>query len=674
MPLRRDKAPRPGPPEHSGGAHEARARRPKRGQDQAAEHAPAGETRAPHAAGDAAPSQALIEQKLRLLPPSPGVYLFKDARGHVIYVGKAKRLPARVRSYFHAGPLPAERTEHMVEEARDLEYIVTASETEALILEASLVKSYAPHYNVLLKDDKSFPFLKIDVDDPFPRLVLTRRIVPDGSRYFGPFTHVKELRKLMRTLRRVFPLRTCSDRQMRQKRRPCLDHFIGLCPGPCAALVSPEDYRRTADDLIAFLEGRGRHLLDQWRARMETAARELRFEESARLRDDIAGLEQLMESQRMADIERPDLDVVGLTVRGGQAVATVFSHREGAVIASRRILLTHTEQVEPAEILEAILTDHYQQRPAPPLVLVSALPRSTTLLERWLSEHAERRVHLRRPQRGPHLALLRAAEENAHLFLEERELIERGRRERMASAVYAVQQALKLPAPPARIEGYDISNLQGGDAVGSQVLFTNGEPRKSGYRRYRIKTVRGADDFAMLGEVLARRLKRLASGEDAPDLLLIDGGMGQVARAMQALMEAGYLHLPVAGLAKRDEEIYLPGRAVPIRLPRSSPALQLLQRVRDEAHRFAVDYHRTLRGRRVTRSPLDGVPGLGKARAAAVLDAFGGLAGLSKASEDRIRAVRGIGPGLAQRIVAALEEAGLRERAAGESPPEDRGA
>ena len=646
MPPRKDSRRRSALPGGPGAARESRTQPPRESEALSG--------------GDDASSHALIEQKLRLLPPSPGVYLFKDARGRVIYVGKAKRLPARVRSYFRGGPPATERTEHLVREVRDLETIVTTSETEALILEASLVKSYAPHYNVQLKDDKRFPFLKIDGQDAFPRLVLTRRIVPDGSRYFGPFTHVKELRKLMRTLRRVFPLRTCSDRQMRQKRRPCLDYFIGLCPGPCAGLITPVEHRRTVDDLIAFLEGRGRHLLDQWHARMETAARELRFEESARLRDDIAGLEQLMESQRMADAERPDLDVIGLTVRGGQAVATVFSHREGAVIASRRVTLTHADFAGQAEIMEAVLADHYQQRPAPPLVLVSALPPNPELVEGWLRKSAERRVRLRRPQRGPHLQLLKAAEENAHLFLEERELIERGRRERMAGAVYAVQQALGLAAPPARIEGYDISNLLGGDAVGSQVLFMNGEPRKSGYRHYRIKTIQGADDFAMLGEVLGRRLRRLASGEDEPDLLLIDGGLGQVARVRQVLGEEGYAHLPVVGLAKREEEIHLPGRALPLRLPRSSPALQLLQRVRDEAHRFAVGYHRKLRGRRITRSPLDGVPGLGKARARAVLDAFGGLAELSRASEDEIRAVRGIGPGLARRIVSALEETGLR--------------
>ncbi|MFH1145288.1 MAG: excinuclease ABC subunit UvrC [Candidatus Eisenbacteria bacterium] len=605
---------------------------------------------------------ARIEQKLRLLPDRPGVYLFKDGRGQVIYVGKAKRLPARVRSYFRGGGAPSERTEILVAAVRDLDYIVTASETEALILEANLVRSYAPHYNVQLKDDKRFPFLKIDVQDPFPRLVLTRRIVPDGSRYFGPFTHVKELRHLLRTLRKIFPLRTCSDREMKKRQRPCLDYFIGLCPGPCAGLTDPEQYRATVENLIAFLEGRGEHLLDAWRLRMQQLSRALRFEESAKLRDDISGLEQLMESQRMADVERPDLDVIGLAFRGATAVATIFSHRQGAVIASRRVTIARAEVAEPTEIMEAVLSDHYRRhRQIPPLLLLSALPANPDLMEHWLNSRAGRRVRLRRPQRGNHLQLLRAAQENAHLFLEERELIERGRRERMASAVYAVQEALRLAAAPARIEGYDISDLQGGNAVGSRVVFTNGEPRKGAYRRYRIRTVEGADDFAMLGEVLSRRMRRLAQGEDEPDLVLVDGGLGQVNRAAAILAAEGYGHIPIAGLAKREEEIYLPGRAVPLRLPRSSPGLQLLQRVRDEAHRFAIDYHRAVRAKRLVRSPLAAVRGLGQGRSAALLAHFSGLPGLARATEEEIRAVPGIGRALAGRIVAALKEAGLHE-------------
>ena len=620
---------------------------------------------------------AVIREKLRLLPNKPGVYLFKNGQGKVLYVGKAKRLPARVRSYFAAGRPQAERTMQLLEQVRDFDYLVTQSETEALILEASLVKSYSPRYNVMLKDDKSFPFLKIDIKDPFSRLVLTRRIVPDGSRYFGPYTHVKELRKLLRTLRKVFPLRTCSDRQMRQKKRPCLDYYLGLCPGPCAGLITPEQYRVTVDNLIDFLEGRGQHLLDEWRARMEEHARGLRFEESAKLRDDIAGLEQLMETQRMADAMRPDLDVVGLVVRGGRAMVTVLSHREGAVIASRRVEITRAEQAEPPDMMEAILADHYrQQTRVPPLLLVSVLPRNPDLVMQWLSESAGRKVRVRKPLRGRHAALLRAAEENAHLTLEERELIERGRDARMASEVYALQEAQRLPAAPERIEGYDVSNLQGGNAVGSKVLFVNGRPRKSEYRRFKIRSVEGADDFAMLGEILGRRLRRLSEGEVAPDLILVDGGVGQVNRAASVLRGEGYAAIPLIGLAKREEEIHLPepagvapeaaniedsARRPVVHLPRSSPALQLLQRVRDEAHRFAIGYHRHLRGKRGARSPLERVPGLGRRRAAELLARFGGLDGLARASEEEIRQVPGIGPALSVRILAVLREAGLHE-------------
>ena len=606
---------------------------------------------------DAAWREAL-EKKLRLLPRKPGVYLLKDERGRTLYVGKAKRLPNRVRSYFRAASSGDPRIDMLRQQVRDLDYIVTNSETEALLLEASLVKSQRPRYNVELKDDKRYPYLRINVKHPFPRVEITRRIAADGARYFGPFVHVKNLRKVLRTMRQVFQLRACSDHRLKQNRRECLDYFIGLCRAPCTHRVGEAEYRGIVDDLVAFLDGRGDQLLVRWTETMHALAAELRFEESARMRDDIARLEQLAESQRMVDPQRPDLDAVGLVTRGEQAAATIFSSREGAIVGTWRLTIRKAKYATPAEMLEAVLLRHYQERHAvPPLVLVSADPPDPAAIEAWLTERAASRVRLHRPQRGTRARLMRAALENAHYLLEERELIAQGREQRSVASVYALQEAADLPEPPHRIEGYDISNLQGGDAVGSQVLFVDGHPRKSGYRRYRIRSVSGADDFAMLAEVLTRRIARLKEEKDeAPDLILIDGGRGQVSRVATVLEREGFGELPLIGIAKKEELLFARGARIGLRLPRSSNALQLLQRVRDEAHRFALAYHRKLRRRFLEDTPLDRVPGLGPKRVQLLLAHFGSLEALRRAAPEAIQDVPGIGPDLAARIATALGE------------------
>jgi len=617
-----------------------------------------------HATGETAAQstrwKASVEEKLHLLPNAPGVYLLRDGGGKILYVGKAKRLPARVRSYFRGTRAPDERIAELRRRIRDFDYVVTASETEALVLEASLVRAHAPRFNVELKDDKRYPFLAINTQHPFPRLLLTRKIGADGTRYYGPFTHVKDVRKLLRTLRQVFPLRSCSDRRLDQGGRACLDYFINLCPAPCTGLVTGEIYRATVDTLIAFLEGRGEELLRRWRARMKAHASDLRFEESAHVRDNIERLEQLMESQRMVDMQRPDLDAIGLVVRGARAAAAVFSHRDGAVVRTHRLAIEQARWADAAEIMEAVLTQHYEhRRRIPPLLLCSELPRDAEVVGRWLSDRAGRRVRLVRPQRGKRAELVRGALQNAHFLLEERELLAHGRRERLDASLYALQEALGLAGAPYRIEGYDISMLQGTDAVGARVLFVNGVPRKAGYRRYRIRSVEGSDDFAMLGEMVQRRARRLAEeeGEEKePDLILVDGGRGQVNRASEVLCAEGFADLPVIGLAKREELIFLPDQPVPVRLPRSSPGLQLLQRVRDEAHRFAVGYHRTLRSKRLKSSALQGVPGLGAKRAALLLRHFGSVAALRRASADEIMRVPGIGPRLAAGIAQVLRD------------------
>ncbi len=681
-----------------------------------------------------------IEQKLKLLPDRPGVYLMKAASGEILYVGKAKRLPARVRSYFRGEALDP-RLRQLRERIRDFDTIVTASEAEALILEANLVRSHRPRYNIELKDDKSYPFIKVTVQQRFPRMSVTRKVIADGSRYFGPFVRVKEMRLVLRSLKRLFPMRTCSDRRLAQGGRPCLEYFIGLCPAPCAGYVDEVTYRETVDRLLAFLEGDDQEVVAHWEARMRDLAAELRFEECARLRDDIERVALLHEQQRMTDLERPDLDVVGLARRGQRAVASIFSHLEGRVVGAWRLAADNAEQASDEDLMRTFLAEHYPGRQrVPPSVVCSRVPSDSDVLANWLSKKAGRRVRFSAPRRGPRAELLRAAAENAALALEEIELIEQGREQRLAASAYELQEALALPAPPVRIEGYDISNLQGGLAVGSQVVFRNGVPYKTGYRRYRIRRKDTPDDFAMLAEMLERRAKYLVlaqagrknaeandgdsaegeadlasepdeqKGEEAvprggsttegatqpagsvrktaaqpggsvregpaqtpgsvrerraqrdreerkrresrPDLILIDGGRGQVNRAAEVLREAGLGEIPVIGLAKREEEVFLPGQRTPVRLPRSAPGLQLLQRVRDEAHRFAVTYHRQLRARKMRSDPLAQIPGLGAKKRQALLEHFGSLQRVLDADAERMAEVAGIGPKLAAAIMA----------------------
>ncbi|MBD3235158.1 MAG: excinuclease ABC subunit UvrC [Candidatus Eisenbacteria bacterium] len=614
-----------------------------------------------------------LASKLDLLPEAPGVYLLRDARGRILYIGKAKRLRHRVRSYFQPARPGDPRRDRLVEQVRDLDTIVTASEAEALVLEANLIKSHAPRYNVELKDDKKYPFVKVGLKHAYPRIEVTRRVVADGARYFGPYVRVRDLRKLMRALRRLFPLRSCTDRRLRQGGRECLDYFIDLCPAPCTGRAEGDAYQQRVRALLRFLEGRGDDVVRAFEKRMHDLAAELRYEESARLRDDLQRIRVLAEPQQMTDLDRPDMDAIGFAVRGSFAAAQVLSHRAGHV---ERIWRLHGGRMARAagnEVLSNLLVRHYQGRgQIPPLILCSQMPGDAALLAEWLGQRAGRRVRLHCPRRGPKRNLVQAAQENAVLMAEELALMAEGRRRRAAGAIFELQSALDLATPPYRIEGYDISNVQGRHAVGSQVLFVDAAPRRSGYRRYRIREVKGADDFAMLAEVLRRRARRFTEADaERPDLILIDGGRGQVARVVRVLREAGAERIPVIGLAKRAEEIFRSRRREPLRLPRRSAALQLLQRVRDEAHRFAVSYHRDLRSRDLRQASLEAVSGLGPRKRAALLRRFGSYAQVAMASRAELEAVPGIGPHLAEKLQAALQDA--RRRAAPQGAEETRG-
>ncbi|MCK4305171.1 MAG: excinuclease ABC subunit UvrC [Candidatus Eisenbacteria sp.] len=626
-------------------------------------HSDKGENRHP---GKARPPtwRTRLEKKVQLLPRRPGVYLLKDGSGNVLYIGKAKQLPARVRSYFR-GTVSDARLQLLREQIRDLDYVVTVTEAEALVLEANLIKAHSPYFNIELKDDKKYPFFKINIAHAFPRLVMTRRVVADGSRYFGPYTRVKGLRQLLRSLRRLFPLRSCTDRRLKQGGRECLKYSIALCPAPCTGKADAERYRQTVEQLVAFLEGRDREVARVWQRQMRELAGEMRFEESARLRDDIERLSQLRERQRMTDFERPDLDAIALIARGNRAVASVLSHQGGKVIGTWRVEIGGARNAEASEIIATVLSEHYQAREViPPLVLCNVHPRDRGILEHWLGERAGHRVRLHCPQRGRHMQLLQAASENAALALEECELLEQGKRMRLASSAYLIQEALGLPHAPSRIEGFDISNIQGRQAVGSLVVFSNGQPLKSAYRRFRIRQVEGSDDVAMMAEILQRRARRLHDrGEPTPDLMLIDGGKGQVNRAAEVLRQEHLEAIAIVGLAKQQEELFLPGASEPVRLPASSPGLQLLQRVRDEAHRFAVSYHRKLRSRPLRKGPLEEIRGLGRKKLQALLAHFGDLGTMAGASEVQLGEVPGIGPKLAREIRTALQ--GIRPDAGG---------
>ncbi len=604
--------------------------------------------------------RAELAARLRLLPDQSGVYLFRDSRRRVIYVGKARSLRKRVPSYFRNPPPEDPRLNGLRRRIRVLDWIVTATEVEALILEDSLIKQYSPRYNIRLKDDKRYPYLRITAGHAYPAMVLTRQVAQDGARYFGPFTRVKDLRRVMRTLRAVFRLRNCSDRRLARGGRECLQYFIHRCSAPCTARVTVAEYTAQVRPLVDLLSGKGEEVLRVLEERMRATADELRFEESARLRDEVVVLRELVREQGLIPPAEAEADVVGLSARGDQACGVFLHVREGKVLGKSHRLLAGIAGTDTAAQLRALLLAALLQAPRVPRRIVTAVPPADAEHVRAALETAAGHpVRLELVGRGGLAHLLELAGRNAHLLLEEEELRSAQKRSRVDGSVYALQEALTLAAPPYRIEGFDISNFQGSHAVASQVVFRDGRSWKSGYRRYRMRHGPAPDDFAMMAEVLTRRLRHLGSKEGPPpDLILVDGGPGQVGAAAVALREAGFADLPVIGLAKRAEEIHLPGRAEPVRLPRRSPALQLLQRIRDEAHRFAVGYHRSLRASAQQLSALDAIPGIGPARRRQLLRHYGSLAALREAGPESIAQVPGLGPRLAQVVWAAVHRSG----------------
>lgn len=594
-------------------------------------------------------SGVVLADKLERLPERPGVYLMKDSRGQVVYVGKAASLRSRVRSYFQPSRPRDPKTEALVEQVADLDWIVTANELEALILESNLVKRHRPRYNIVLRDDKHYPFLKLTTQEPFPRLLVARRIQRDGATYYGPYFPATALRETLRLVRQLFPLRTCAVPIDGRAERPCLQYYIHRCNAPCTGRETREGYARTVEAVRAFLEGRADDLVQRLTREMEAAAAAEQFERAAVLRDQIQALNTVRERQKIISTDLKDLDVVGLARQGSEACVQVFFVRDGRLLGRESFFLDRLAGVPEGEILSAFIQQFYagNLQPAPELLLPVELP-ETELLQAWLARRRGGTVVLAVPQRGRRRELVAMAEENAALALQTHLLARDSRRQVVAEDL---QRSLGLPGPPHRIEGFDVSNLQGREAVGSMVVWEAGAMKKADYKRFRIRTVAGADDYAMMGEVLRRRYRRvLEEAGPLPDLILLDGGRGQLAVGVQVLEELGLDYVPLVALAKREELVYHPQSLQPLALDPASPALHTLQRIRDEAHRFAVSYHKKLRQRRTLTSVLDQIPGVGPTLRTSLLRHLGSARRVREASVAELAAVPKVTPKLAQRI------------------------
>ena len=596
-----------------------------------------------------------ITEQLRGLPPTPGVYLFKDAEGNIIYVGKASSLRHRVSSYFGSGQKLTPKIQRMVSKVADLEYFVTASEQEALILELNLIKQHHPRYNVRLKDDKSFPYLKINLSEDWPRVHITRKLEANGGRYFGPFASAKSIRQTLKLLKGIFPFRSCTRPITGSDPRPCLEYDIGHCLAPCIGKTSRAEYAEVIKQLILFLEGKQEKVVRQLENRMNKAAEAMDFEKAARLRDQIQAVVEVVEGQRIAAKTKGEQDVIAFAQERDQAYVQVFFIRSSKLIGRESFVLQGTRYEEPSRIMASFIPQFYASAPhLPPLLLLQHPVEDTETLQGWLQAKRGGAVSIQVPRRGSKKQLVDIVAKNARQGLEQLKIKQLASPVTLSAALAEIKEALNLPHPPNRIEGYDISDIQGAAAVGSMVVFDKGKPKPAHYRRFKIKTVSGADDYAMLAEVLKRRFKRAdaASGTWAlmPDLVLIDGGKGQLNAAITAMREVGADSIPTAGLAKENEELFIPRQSKPIVLPPSSPGLQLLQRLRDEAHRFALGYHHKVRRRESFASALDSVPGIGVKRKKALLRRFGSVKAIREASAEELASVSGITKSLVQKI------------------------
>lgn len=607
-----------------------------------------------------------IETRLAGVPQKPGVYLMRDVDDDVIYVGKAVVLRDRVRSYFQESASHTAKTRRLVSEIEDLEWIVTESELEALILESQLIKRYRPRYNVRLKDDKRYPYIKVSLQEDFPRIYMVRKMQRDGARYFGPFTSSRAVRQSLDLLRRLFPYRTCDREITGEDSRPCLYYHIDRCGGPCIGAVDREEYRATIERACLFLEGKQEQIIEEMRSRMKEAAEGLDFETAADLRDQLSAIEHVIQQQRIVSGHLKDHDFIAFARDEREACVQVFFVRGGRLIGREYFLLTGADEEDDAEIMTSFVKQFYDEAAqVPPEILVQNDLDELAVIQHWLRRKRGDKVLIKVPRRGEKEAVMRMAVENAVETLKKVRAEWDADTNKQTRALAELQEALDLEQPPTRIECYDISNTQGVATTGSRVVFVKGVPSKQDYRRFRVRTVHGPDDYAAMAEVLQRRFKRAheaqakkqEEGKESrwaimPDLVLLDGGKGQLNAAREMMKELGVDHIPTVALAKREEALFVPGRAAPILLPRRSEGLYLLQRIRDEAHRFAISYHRKLRRKKGMNSILEEIPGVGPVRRQSLLKTFGSLEGVRKATVEELAAA----PSMTRPVAERLQE------------------
>ncbi len=576
-----------------------------------------------------------LNQKLKNLPDKPGVYLMKDDQGRIIYVGKAVLLTNRVRSYFQSSRNHSAKVQAMVARIADLEYIVTSSEIEALILECNLIKKHRPKYNISLRDDKTYPYIKVTAQEEFPRLYVTRRVQKDGARYFGPYTNAGSVHEVIQLMRKLFPLRSCRTLTAR---RPCLEYHIKRCLAPCASMVDSAVYQGMIKEVCLLLEGRSDTVIRSLKKRMEVAAENLEFELAAKLRDQLAAVEQVRRKQNIVT-GAGDQDVIGLARSALGTCAQVFFIRSGNMVGRDHFLLAGSEQEDDDAVLTAFIKQYYNQASfVPKEVLLPFTINEQELLADWLSQLKGSRVAVEVPKRGTKKEIVRMAGDNAAIVLSEQEAKIKAHSAQTLEAIADLGRYLELAVVPERMECFDISHIQGAETVASMVVFDGGMPKKEDYRRYKLQTVEGKpDDFKSMQEVVGRRYAD--ASQPIPDLIIIDGGKGQLSSALQIIRGSGLTDVPVIGLAKEFEHIFREGDSEPLILPRHSQALYLIQRIRDEAHRFAITYHRKLRSKRNMASILDHVAGIGARRRKALWDAFGTLAKIKAATVEELAAV-----------------------------------
>ncbi len=605
-------------------------------------------------------------------PLKPGCYLMKDTEGKVIYVGKAINLRNRLRSYFHDSSQIDHKTRKLVSHIIEIEWIVVGSELEALILEMNLIKKYRPHYNVRLVDDKSYPYIKVHWSDPFPKVTVTRQMARDGSRYYGPYTSVWAVHQTLDVLRHIFPYLTCDRVITGMDERACLYYDIKLCCAPCIGKIDQAGYRQMIDDLGQFLEGHTEPIVSRLRVEMEQASEQLLFERAATLRNQIQAIERVVEKQKVISSDYTDSDVIAMARTDGEACLQVFFIRNGKLIGREYFLMEGADDTPDPEVMADFIKQFYDQSPfVPPQVLLPQEIEEMNIIRKWLETRRDgKKVELRIPREGPQQDLIKMAAENASATLEALEAQWHADTHRQEESLNELKKYLELPVIPNRIECYDISNTQGTAAVGSMVVFGQGVPKKNLYRRFNIRSVTGPDDFASMEEVLTRRFNRWKAAQELaeapgekpdpafailPDLLIVDGGKGQLGRAVKVLEQFALTgKFFVAGLAKQNEELFVPHRSDSILLPRHSQALYLIQRVRDEAHRFAITAHRGKREKTGVASVLDSIPGIGPTRRKALLAHFGGLDAIRQAPLEEIKSVKGMTEKLAQTVKESL--------------------